>query len=204
MGVTKKPQDDLLKNFSEKAKNFAENVVYSILYHILKQPQIHWISKLRALYCIDALLKNKKYFTYFSKNRGIFEDFGMEKLRGENPSGFKNLEKLLQEIKTKLNGEFETQHVKGDNFDLNMLEQMKEKTNQQFFNQMEGLSKEEKQKPKEQKKDNLLDLFVDQTPPEDKKKVEKEEKQSNLDLDFFGDAQPQKQAPSELDLLNLF
>lgn len=68
------------------------------------------------------MLKNKKYFSYFSKNPQIFKDIGLERIREENPAGFKTMEKLLQEIQTKLGGEFESQDAKGDGFDLNLIE----------------------------------------------------------------------------------
>lgn len=54
-----------------------------------------WVSKLRALYCIESLIKTKKFFKYFKQNNSILNDFGLEKIQQENPQGFKNIDTLL-------------------------------------------------------------------------------------------------------------
>lgn len=37
VGATKRPQESLLNNFIEKAKNFEEHVIYSIFFYVLNQ-----------------------------------------------------------------------------------------------------------------------------------------------------------------------
>ena len=45
-GATKKPQDSVLKNFVNQAANLDLTVVLSIVYYVLNEGQMEWISKL--------------------------------------------------------------------------------------------------------------------------------------------------------------
>lgn len=45
-GATKKPQDSVLANFVSLAANLDVTVIISILYYVLNEGQMEWISKL--------------------------------------------------------------------------------------------------------------------------------------------------------------
>lgn len=45
-GATKKPQDSVLANFSASAANLDVTLILSILYYVLNEAQMEWISKL--------------------------------------------------------------------------------------------------------------------------------------------------------------
>lgn len=45
-GATKKPQDSVLLNFVDSCSNLDQTVILSILYYVLLESQMEWISKL--------------------------------------------------------------------------------------------------------------------------------------------------------------
>lgn len=45
-GATKKPQDSVLNSFTNSASNLDATVILSILYYVLNESQMEWISKL--------------------------------------------------------------------------------------------------------------------------------------------------------------
>ena len=46
VGATKKPQNSLLNQFVQKAGNFEEHIIVSILWHVLTSESLSWVSKL--------------------------------------------------------------------------------------------------------------------------------------------------------------
>lgn len=45
-GATKKPQESVLNNFTNTAANMDATVIFSILYYVLNEANMEWISKL--------------------------------------------------------------------------------------------------------------------------------------------------------------
>jgi hypothetical protein len=139
VGATKKPQDSLLKEFGEKAANFEPNIIYSIVFHILKDNQMNWISKLRCLYCVDFLLKQNKYFVFLKNNKDIIDSIDVEEFNKISKSAFNNMNKLINKINKNLKKDFKTENE--ELFDLKKLENIKEQSNKNFFEKMENLKK---------------------------------------------------------------
>lgn len=89
------------------------------------------------MYCVEALLKNKKYFDYLKANRRILTDSQFEEIRGASASGYEAVCKLHRSVLAKLEGEFDDlDKPSAQGFDMAKLEAMKEKTNKNFFEDM--------------------------------------------------------------------
>lgn len=56
-GATKKPQDAVLANFVNLAGNLDVTVVLSIIFYVLNEPQMEWISKLVGSQAGDVLCR---------------------------------------------------------------------------------------------------------------------------------------------------
>lgn len=92
------------------------------------------------MYCVEALLRNKRYFEYLKNNRRVVTDSTFEEVRGSNQSGFEAISKLQKTVLGKLEGAFEDlDKPSSQGFDLAKLEAMKEKTNKNFFEDMNKL-----------------------------------------------------------------
>lgn len=86
---------------------------------------------------METLLKNRKYFDYLKANKRILTDSQFDEVRSANASGFETIVKLQRSILAKLEGEHEDlDKPTSQGFDLSKLEAMKEKTNKNFFEDM--------------------------------------------------------------------
>lgn len=162
VGATKKPQESLLSKFAQKSSSFEPYIIYSIIFHVLKNEDANWISKLRCLYCIDYLLKQKKYFEFLKKKMEILDCVDLESFKEVSKNSFSNMRKMMQRIRKKLDKNFEDCKAKG--FDMSKLEGIKKSTNQNFFENMEKLKKKDKKKDlgflgNEDEKEKDLDLL---------------------------------------------
>lgn len=121
------------------------------------------------MYCVEALLRNRRYFEHLKGNRRIVSESGFEEVRGSNQSGFEAIVKLQKTVLGKLEGSFEDlDKPSSQGFDLTKLEAMKEKTNKNFFEDMNKIKAGKGAPVKTVKQtggeDDILGLGVD-TPP---------------------------------------
>lgn len=54
-GATKKPQESMLKNFAKNCENLEPNTIFSIMYYVLSDKKISWISKYVSLLAMLVL-----------------------------------------------------------------------------------------------------------------------------------------------------
>ena len=54
-GATKKPQESMLKNFAKNCENLEPNIIFSIMYYVLSDTKISWISKYVSLLAMPVL-----------------------------------------------------------------------------------------------------------------------------------------------------
>ena len=187
VGATKKPQETLLVRFSEKSASFEPYIILSIIYYVLSDSDYNWISKLRALYCIDFLLKQKKYFDFMKKKIEIVNVVEEEEFKEVKKSAWKNIKKLKKKILGKLEGNFCDGKMKG--FDMKKLEDIKESSNKNFFAKMENLKKKEnlnflENSGKKKNDMDLLDFDFEKKNEVKIKKIEEKKKKENL-VDIF-------------------
>ena len=89
------------------------------------------------MYCIESLLRNKKYFEFLRTNKRVLTDHNFEDAKGSSQSVNDTLVKLHRSVLAKLGGEFEDlDKPSSQGFDLTKLEAMKEKSTQNFFQDM--------------------------------------------------------------------
>lgn len=89
------------------------------------------------MYCVESLLKNRKYFEHLKANKRILNDSRFDEIRSANASGYETIVKLQKSIAGKLEGEFDSMDKPAtQGFDLSKLEEMKEKSNKNFFEDM--------------------------------------------------------------------
>lgn len=92
------------------------------------------------MYCIDSVIKSKKYFEYLKINRGIINGANFENLRASNQTGFEAIIKLQKSIILKLDRNFDDlDKPASQGFDLSKLEALKEKSNKNFFQDMDKI-----------------------------------------------------------------
>lgn len=135
------------------------------------------------------MLKNRKYFDYLKANKRILNDSRFDEIRSANASGYETIIKLQKGIAAKLEGEFDNlDKPTTQGFDLSKLEEMKEKSNKNFFEDMNKIKAGKGVGNKVSKTttdDDLLGLGGVQK-PEVKTEVTKQAKKDDL-LDLQSD-----------------
>lgn len=122
------------------------------------------------MYCIDRLLRIKKYFNFLKENRSTFVDLDYSYLKSQSQTAFESVQDVKEKVQGKLSDSFENQDNKPKGqFDIAKLESIKEKTNKNFFEKMETLKSTKKhtapQGISKGNADDLMDIDTTQKNP---------------------------------------
>lgn len=142
-GATKKPPESMLNNFFENCRNLEASAIIAILIYVIEDDAVASLSKLRAFYALEYLIKNRKFFECLK--------FNLERLKevdfsagGEGATNQEAMGKLKQSLVERLGRNFDEPETKNAGFDLSKLESLREKSNAKFFEKMENLKKGKK------------------------------------------------------------
>ena len=200
IGARKKPSETVLQNFIKQTSNFDPKIVLSIIYHLLKDPTIVWLSKYRGLIALETLLKKNKVYLEKAKEFGEMFKNGVYDTCSSESFSQKSHEQLIVKTKTNVvnllnenNNDNETKKT----FDFDKMNQMiqnsskpKRTNNTNFMEEMSNIKIKSKQNKTNANNDNinnlnndfdLLDLGVDNS----QSQVSNNNQNTNLnDFDF--------------------
>lgn len=130
------------------------------------------------------MLKLRKYFNFLKTNRATFIDLNYGYLKSQSATAYDSVMGIQERVQQKLDDTFENQDKKQvAQFDIGKLEQIKEKANKNFFENMETRKKgKQGVVTQNNKADDLLDLD-----PTDGKPASTQPKTKVADDDIFGD-----------------
>ena len=179
IGARKKPSESVLQQFVKKTSNFDPNIVLSIFYHLLGDSQTEWLSKYRAMVCLENLMTRNQ--VYRETMNGVKEEY-IQRISNVC-EGFsfaqKSHGKLIEKMKVVLLGliqqEGKPEGSQKTGFDFvkmnEMISQMdskkriKKKQGDDFLSQMNFVkSKAKKGKIQNQSLD-ILDMNINPTQP---------------------------------------
>lgn len=190
-GATKKPPESMLASFAENCRNLDSPIIVAIVFYFLNDENSPWLSKMRALYALEFLLKNKKYFDTVKHNLDKFKAIDFEDAVSQNQSGGEQILKLRSAIIERVSKNFDDSEPKPVSFDLSKLDSLKEKSNAKFFEKMENLKKGKG------KEGDLIEAQPTKTTTSDKNDI------FGLDLHSTTTAAPKKTVDPHDDLLGL-
>ena len=168
VGATKKPQDSLLNNFTANCANLEPVVICSIIYYVLRDESVEWISKLRGMYCLETLLKHKRFFEYMKASKSELFALTFDEVAVASKSGLESISKLRSGMLERLAGGYEQGEKQGATFDISKLESLKEQGNKNFFAKMQNIKQgktgpaESKQKTKQEPEFFEMEFTPDQ------------------------------------------
>ncbi len=174
------------------------------------------------MYCIEALIKHKRYFEFLKANKSDIFSLTFDDVAQTSKSGFESISKLRSSVLERLNSGFDQSEKQGGNvFDVSKLEALKQQGNKNFFEKMQEIKKgkpvaEPKESHSQSNTDanNFLDLDFGSQPAQVKKNpVAQSQSNAYGDLLDFNPIPPSKHTPqvqssnkggSDFDLLNDF
>ena len=140
------------------------------------------------MYCIEILIKNKRFFDYLKANQAILNDNTFDELKSSG--NFETISKLKHQIQERFERNFDEQHKnQNQGFDFGKLDDMKKETNLSFFQKMSVIKTggQTQDKQKNNMDEDILGLgetgFKSQN---DKNKNGQKSKTNDADDDIFG------------------
>lgn len=169
IGARKKPSDAVMQKFVRQTSNFNPTIVLSVLYHLLEDPEVEWLSKYRSLLALERLIiKNPDYAEAAKKFGNKFQPM-LENVCQDYEFEQKSHERLINKAKAAVLKLFEGSTNETDSngnkgFDFNKMSEMvknvgKKNKNPGFLSKMNKVKKESKKKTQNNEPQNLNDEF---------------------------------------------
>lgn len=154
IGARKKPSDAILQKFLKQTSNFDPRIVLSVLYHLLEDPEVEWLSKYRSLLALERLMVKNPDYSQAARKLGsqyqpmlqtVFEGYQFEQKSHER------LVKKANEAVLKLfeGSDTQTDETANKGFDFNKMNEMmkqvgKKKKNPGFLSAMSKVKQKSK------------------------------------------------------------
>ena len=154
IGARKKPSDAVLQKFLKQTSNFDPRIVLSVLYHLLEDPEVEWLSKYRSLLALERLMvKNPDYCQAARKLSSQYQAMLLRVCEGYQFEQ-KSHERLVKKANEAVLRLFEcsdsqTEETASKGFDFNKMNEMmkqvgKKKKNPGFLSAMSKVKKKSK------------------------------------------------------------
>ena len=169
IGARKKPSDAVMQKFVKQTSNFDPKIVLSVLYHLLEDPEVEWLSKYRSLLALERLIiKNPDYAEAAKKFGNKFQPM-LENVCQDYEFEQKSHERLINKAKAAVLKLFESSGDDAEEngnkgFDFNKMSEMvknvgKKNKNPGFLSKMNKVKQESKKKTVNTGSQNLNNEF---------------------------------------------